>query len=249
MEISKPHEFYHEPKPAYLKRIGAFYRYLANYHDHTIEGMEHVPEHGPCIIAANHSFATYDIGILQYKIYKAIGKFPRGIADDAFFKIPSIGRVAAYSGALPGKHSVGEYVLKEQKAHLLIAPGGMREALRPKEEKYQVKWDTRKGFVRLAVKTQSPILLAACPAADDLYTVKENKLTKLIYKKYRLPLAIATSKRKGPLPDKVKLTHYLSRAYPSPEVDLEDEQAFNEAVDEWHHFLSETMAGLMQQGR
>jgi len=236
---------YHEPRDKYLKRVNRFYKYFAKYHDHEVEGMENIPKQGPCLIAVNHSFATYDIGILQYKVYKELGVFPRGFADNAFFKIPAIGKVVAWSGAIPGKHHVGDYLLKEKKAHILVAPGGMREALRPAEEKYQIKWERRKGFVKLAVKTGTPIILAACPAADDLYKVSVNKLTKLIYTKYRLPLPLVKSYGKSPMPNKVKLVHYISELMHPPKVDLDDSVALEAAVDQWHAELVTRMNGLM----
>lgn len=236
---------YHEPREKYLKRINSFYKYFANYHDHEVQGMENIPVEGPCMVAVNHSFATYDIGILQYKVYKAIGKFPRGFADNAFFKLPVVGRIAAYSGAIPGEHKVGTYVLKELKAHVLVAPGGMREALRPKEEKYQIRWERRKGFVKLAIRTGTPIVLAACPAADDLYRIYENRLTKFVYKKYKMPLPMIKPYGRSPMPKKIKLIHYISKAMYPPVVDVNNHEELDLATDDWHAELVIEMNVLM----
>ena len=68
--------------------------------------------------------------------------------------------------------------------------GGMREALRPGDERYGVKWDKRKGFVRLSLRTGAPLVLAACPDADRLFHVYENRLTKLAYKRLHLPVPL-----------------------------------------------------------
>lgn len=238
---------YDEPREDYLKRVNRFYKYLAKYHGHRVEGMEHVPAEGPCLIVVNHSFATYDIGILQYRIYKERGIFPRGFADDAFFKVPAVGKVASWCGAIPGDHGVGEYLLRERKAFVLVAPGGMREALRPESEKYQIKWERRKGFVRLALTTGVPILLAACPAADDLYRISVNRLTKYVYHKYRLPLPVVRPYGHLPLPRKVRLVHYIGELQRPPEIDLTDEQAFERAVDDWHARLTTAMNELMSR--
>ena len=236
---------YHEPKDSYMRRVGKFYKYLANYHDHEVVGMENIPVEGPCLIAINHSMATYDIGILQYKIFKSIGVFPRGFADDAFFKVPVVGKIAGYCGAVPGRHHVGEYLLREKKAHVLVAPGGMREALRPREEKYEIKWDNRKGFVKLAIITQTPIILAACPAADDLYKIYDNKLTKYLYKNYKMPLPIVGSYRKFMQPNKIKLVHYISKPMIPPVVDVDDDAALTAAVEVFHKVLVDEMRHLM----
>ncbi|MEZ5002788.1 MAG: lysophospholipid acyltransferase family protein [Chitinophagales bacterium] len=246
--IIKIDQQYHERDDKYIKGINKVYKYLAKYHDHKIVGIEKVPDHGPCLFALNHSLATYDIGIFQYKIYKEKGIFPRGFADNAFFKIPIIGKIAGKSGAVPGKHHVGEFLLKEKKDMVMVAPGGMRESLRPVTEKYQIKWDNRKGFVRLAIKANTPIILAACPKADDLYQVSESKITKLIYNKLKLPFPIVKNAGKGIMPKKIQLIHYLSGPYSPPAVDINDKEVFNAVVDDWHHFLVAEMNKLMKHG-
>jgi 1-acyl-sn-glycerol-3-phosphate acyltransferase len=239
---------YHERDPKYIRQMNRMYKFLSNYHNHTIVGEENIPMHGPCLFALNHSLATYDIGIFQYKVYKKTGIFPRGFADNVFFKVPIIGIVAGKTGAIPGRHHVGEYLLKEKKDLIIVAPGGMRESLRPKEEKYQIKWESRKGFVKLAIKTNSPIVLAACPAADDLYQVYENKLTKLVYNKLRLPLPFMKSTGKGILPQKLDLIHYVSPPFFPPQVDVENEAELEKATNEWHALLVNEMNILMKKG-
>ncbi len=247
LEVGKVDHRYHERDDKYIKQISNVYKYLSNYHNHKVIGIEKLPNEGPCLLALNHSLITYDIGVFQYKVYKQTGIFPRGFADNIFFKIPAIGKIAGKSGAVPGRHHVGEYLLGEKKDMVLVAPGGMRESLRPIEEIYQIKWDNRKGFVRLALKTQSPIILAACPAADDLYEVSESKLTKLIYKKLKLPFPVIKSKGKGLLPKKIDLTHYVSGPHFPPVVDVDDKEVFGKVVDDWHAFLVAEMKELMKR--
>ena len=47
------------------------------------------------------------------------------------------------------------------------------------------------GFARLAIETQTPIILAMCPKADDIYDVYSNSLTAWAYQKYRIPVFFA----------------------------------------------------------
>lgn len=249
METKKYDHRYHEVDEKYINRVNTFYKYMAKYHDHEVVGMEKVPKTGPLMLVLNHSLATYDIGIFQYKVYKHTGIYPRGFADNLFFKIPAIGKISAKSGAIPGSHGVGEFLLKEKKDIVMVAPGGMRESLRPADEKYQIKWDNRKGFVRLALKTNCPIILAACPKADDLYEVSESKLTKLIYSKFRFPLPLVkSSNRLSVIPNKIKLIHYVSGPYHPPPIDVNDQEVFNTVADDWHSFLVTEMNSLMKRG-
>lgn len=244
-ETLKVDHRFHERDEKYIKQMNKIYKYLSKYHDHEVVGLEKVPMEGPCILAMNHSLATYDIGIFQYKVYKRTGIFPRGFADNLFFRIPFIAKVAGKTGAVPGRHHVGEYLLKDIKDIVMVAPGGMREGLRPTSDKYRIVWDKRKGFVRLAIKTQSPIILSACPSADDLYEVAENKITKFVYKKLKMPLPII---KNGIRPKKIKLVHYVSGPYSPPSVDVNDKEVFDAVVDDWHAFLVAEMNSLMERG-
>ncbi len=238
---------YNEIDKKYIKWLNKLNKYFADYHKHEVYGLENIPKDEPCIIAGNHSLATYDLGILQYKIYKEIGRYPRGLADRAFFYIPTIGKITGKMGGVPGDPKVAEYLLTEKKEMVLVAPGGMREALRPSEEKYKIQWETRKGFIKLSIRTGAPIVLAACPHADDLYEVTESKLTKFIYNKFRLPLPSIKGERnlRKFKPKKIKLEHHLSKPFYPPKVDLEDKEAFKSATKEMHEKVVEEMNRMM----
>ncbi len=129
---------------------------------------------------------------------------------------------------------------------VLVAPGGMREALRPGEERYDVRWDRRKGFVRLALRAGAPIQLAACPDADRMFHVYESKLTKVIYKTLKVPMPVVRGWGPTLLPRPVKLTHVLSEPLQPPEL---DEAHFDEQVDDWHAQVQARMAELMAEAR
>ena len=47
---------------------------------------------------------------------------------------------------------------------MVVAPGGMKEALRPREERYRY---VGSGF-GFTLRTGAPLVMAACPKADDL---------------------------------------------------------------------------------
>jgi len=128
---------------------------------------------------------------------------------------------------------------------VLVAPGGMREALKPSSQRNQLHWDSRKGFVRLAVKMQSPIILCACPAADDMYTVYDNALTKFFYKHTKQPVALIRGLGLSIIPRPVKLTHYISEPQQPPVVDINDAEAFNAAVEQWHAELTNKMQQML----
>lgn len=60
------------------------------------------------------------------------------------------------------------------------------------------------------------MLLAACPAADDIYTLYENPVTPAFYQKFKWPLPLFRGWGPTLLPRPVKLEHYLSEPFPPP---------------------------------
>lgn len=240
---------YHEPDDKAVNALYGAYKLLSTYHRHDLVGVENIPANGRCLLVVNHSFATYDNGILVSKIKELTGRLVRPLGDRSLFYVPTFGKILGKTGSVPARPHIAEFLLKDEEALVLVAPGGMREALRPSSEQYQIRWQTRKGFVRLAVQTQSPIILSACPAADELYTVYENWLTKKIYQRFRLPLVAIRGLGPSLLPRPIKLTHYLSAPIAPPQVDLNDEAAIEAAVEKWHSELCEEMQSMLDKYR
>lgn len=229
------------------KRIERWGRYvmdpLEKYHHYGVEGLENVPRTGRVILVVNHSLATYDGFMLGLALLRESGRSPVGLGDDLIFKIPGLATLAREVGIFPASPTTGEELLHDEYM-VAVAPGGMRESLRPSSEKYQVRWDKRKGFIRLALKTQSPILLAACPAADNMYTIYENDLTKLAYRHLKVPIPLAFGRGGTLFPKKVTLTHYIHPLLYPPVI---DESRFDEQVDEFHALVVQTMESLLRR--
>lgn len=205
---------------------------IRQYHSHQAIGLDHIPKEGGAIIATNHSLATYDIALLYLAIYDQTGRIPRPLADHLFFKLPYLGEFIEALGACEGTQENARALLNNDQI-IGVAPGGMREALRPSTERYQILWERRKGFVRLAMETQVPIILAICPKADDLYEVYKNPVTSWAYQKFRIPLFLARGLGVSPLPRKIKLTHFLSEPL-YPPVPKEDPVAFKRQLNRFH---------------
>jgi 1-acyl-sn-glycerol-3-phosphate acyltransferase len=218
---------------------------LRRYHDHKVNGLEHIPKKGGALVVVNHSLATYDLFMLGAAIYTERHRLVHALGHKWLFQIPGLRAVMRDAGAVPAAMDAGLKLLRD--GHLLgIAPGGMREALRSSEERYRLRWTDRKGFVRLAIRSQCPIVLAACPRADEIFDVKTTVLTDVLYERFRLPFAFF--KGIGPLPRPVPLTHTL-RAPLTPPMAPKGAKAFEKLVDEWHAYVTEVMETLMDRAR
>lgn len=189
---------------------------LRLYHRHEVVGLENVPRDSRVLVVVNHSLATYDIVLLMTAFYTDLKRLPRPLIDRLFFRIPYLGDLTQHFGAVQGSPEVARHLLESEEL-VTVAPGGMREALRPSSERYQIRWEKRYGFVKLAMEAQAPIVLAACPKADDLYDVYENPVTEYVYKRFKVPLFLARGLGPTPLPRPVKLVHILSEPIHPPQ--------------------------------
>jgi len=90
-----------------------------------------------------------------------------------------------------------------------VAPGGVREAIAGQENAYRLVWGERKGFARLALDAQVPIVPGFTQNVESLYhaPMAGHPFFQRLYEKTRLPLVPIIGI--GPLPFPVKLTTWL----------------------------------------
>lgn len=228
--------------PLLVERFRPVVQALRAYHRHRAIGLEHIPRTGPGLIVLNHSLATYDGVLFCAAMHAVCGRWPASLGDDLIFRTPLIADFARRAGVRPANPGNGQALLEA--GHLVVvAPGGMREALRPTDEAHTVRWGRRKGFVRLAIQAGAPLILVACPAADDLYTVYPSKLTARLYKRFKLPLPLARGLGPTPLPRPVRLTHLVGAPIVPPPLDAADPDG---QVDRLHGTVVRRMDGLMR---
>jgi 1-acyl-sn-glycerol-3-phosphate acyltransferase len=207
--LERPFENVHLDDP-FLQKLVLPIQWLGRYHRYKVYGLERIPREGRVLLVINHSFATYDGILLGAAVLVHVGRHPVGLADHNFFKIDAVARLATRLGLVEASHTSAEQALEAGKL-VAVAPGGMRESLRPKHERYQVLWQKRRGFVKLALRTRTPIVLAACPQADELYDVYPNILTKWLYKNVKLPFVLLKGWGPTLIPKPIQLFHLISK--------------------------------------
>ena len=212
---------------------------LRLYHRYQVKGMENIPAHGKLLMVVHHTLATYDIFMLALSVFETTGRATRGLADRTVFKTPFLSDWASKLGAVVGEQHQAHSLLDAGNL-VMVAPGGMREALRPSTQRYTTSWQRRYGFAKLALETQTPVICAACPAADDLYTVYANPLTDWVYRNLRLPLPIALGWGGTALPRPKTLTHFIGAPITPPPFDGSQTQ-----VEAFQKILERAMQSLL----
>ncbi len=196
------------PNTLSFRCIEAVVRGLVAYHRHEVRGVENLPREGAAIVVTNHSLATYDSLLLAPHVADHIGRRMIGLVGRELLAAPGLGGIFSQFSAL-GTRENAERLLGVGEL-ILAMPGGMRESIRDARSRYRIDWAGRKGFAYLSLKTGAPIVLAACPRADDIFYVYPNPITPFVYRRLKLPAPLFRGLGPTPIPRPVKLTHHLS---------------------------------------
>jgi 1-acyl-sn-glycerol-3-phosphate acyltransferase len=146
---------------SYMRTFGAARFIPARVHD-----AERLPA-GPALLVGNHGPFAIDTSVLIHALYRETGRIARGLGDRMVFKNPVTGYLAKVVGGVEGSPENAQALLSASEL-VLVYPGGARETLREPEQRYQLSWEGRMGFVRVALRAQVPIVPIACVGVDDL---------------------------------------------------------------------------------
>jgi len=134
-------------------------------------GLEHVPREGAVLLAGNHTiYGLIDIPMLGIEVLNATGRLVRGLADHNHFAVPIWRDVLRRLGAVHGTRENCAALFEAGEA-VLVFPGGGREVMKRKGERYKLVWKERIGFATLAIQYGVPIVPLASVGVDDMFEI------------------------------------------------------------------------------
>jgi 1-acyl-sn-glycerol-3-phosphate acyltransferase len=155
-------EWFEWRDPAYIARtLPTMKAYSSLYHRGEVRGLENIPEDGPVLLVGNHSGGTLiaDTFVFSAAFYDHFGparEFHQ-LAHDMVFRVPGIRAMALPWGTVPASPENMQRAL-ELGAALLVYPGGDWETYRPSWQSSTIDFAGRKGFARLALEHDVPIV-------------------------------------------------------------------------------------------
>lgn len=143
------------------------YRLMKRLFKPMVLGAQNIPDQ-PCLFVGNHSLFALDGWVIGPLFVKELNRFPRGLGDKFLFANPRIADFILKRGGVLGHPDVCA-ALMEAGQDLLVFPGGAYEAVKPSSRKYELQWQQRYGFVRLAARHGYTIMPMGLVGPDEFY--------------------------------------------------------------------------------
>ena len=228
-----------------------------------VRGLGNIPEEGPALLVGNHSGGnlTPDTHVftLAFSAYFGVERRFYQLAHNLVLSMPGLGLLRKY-GTVAASHENSRQAL-ESGAALLVYPGGDYEVHRPSWEGNRVDFGGRKGFIRLALEHDVPIVPVVSVGGQEtaLFLSRGDRLSRLLgldklFRLKVLPISIAlpwglnVGDMLGHIPLPAKITVEVL-----PPIDLTEQFGQDPDVDEVYDHVTtvmqETLATLAAERR
>ena len=176
-----------------------------------IKGLENVPA-GRALLVSDHSFG-WDSILPMSAVWEGLGRPVWVLGEHAWWRVPLLRGLASAVGTVDGTPENADRLLANEEL-VLVLPGGLREAVKPRELRYRLLWGHRYGFIRAAIRNQAPIVPLASIGADDLFDFVGNAYRRGERWLRRTGIPVPLPSRLLPIPHFVRLTFVFGEPIP-----------------------------------
>lgn len=160
-----------ERNPDVIKSWMPVWEWLYRYYFRVqTDGWHHIPREGKMLIVGSHNggSASPDTSMFMYDWFRRFGyeRLVYGLMHPHAWKVPGIARPAAQVGAVLAHPKVAIAALRRGAA-VLVYPGGAQDMFRPYSLRHKIHLAGRKGFIKLALREEVPIVPIISHGAHD----------------------------------------------------------------------------------
>ncbi|MBV9465887.1 MAG: acyltransferase family protein [Solirubrobacterales bacterium] len=125
-----------------------------------VRGLGNVPDSGPVLLVGNHSGGNMTpdtiVFTLAFNTYFGVERAFYQLAHNLVLSMPQLGSLRKFGTVAASPDNASKAL--ESGAALLVYPGGDYEVHRPSWQRNRVDFGRRKGFIRLALEQDVPIV-------------------------------------------------------------------------------------------
>jgi len=214
--LPEHHEAFGGFRPEVARRFFAGVERVGRAIRAEVEGVENIPA-GRALLVANHGFG-WDVALAISAVWRDLHRPVWVLGEHLWWSVPYLRRLAAAVGTVDGTAANADRLLAKDEL-VLVLPGGLREAVKPRELRYRLLWGERFGFVRTAIRNRAPVVPLACIGGDDLFDFVGNAYRRGERWLRRTGVPIPLPSRVLPIPHLVKLRYVFGAPLDPPEAD------------------------------
>jgi 1-acyl-sn-glycerol-3-phosphate acyltransferase len=253
-----------ERDPDYIREtLPAQWLLASLYFRGEVRGLGNIPEDGPVLLVGNHSGGNMTpdslVFTLAFSTYFGVERRFHQLAHNLVLTMPGLGFLRKYGTVAASPENARRAL--ESGAAVLVYPGGDYEVHRPSWEANKIDFDGRRGFVRLALEHDVPIVPVVAIGGQEtaLFLSRGEGLSKLLmldrlFRLKVLPISLAlpwglnVGDMLGHIPLPAKITvealppiHLREEFGPDPDVD--------EVYDHVVRLMQDTLDALAAERR
>lgn len=216
-----------------------------------VVGLENLPA-GRALLVANHAFG-FDVAFAVARIRAETGRPVWTLGEHAWWAVPGVRRLAAAVGIVDGTSENVDALLAAGEL-VLVLPGGLREAVKPRELRYRLLWGHRYGFVRAAMRNHAPLVPLVSLGADDIFDLVGDAFARA--RKLHLPFPLPRPSHLVPVPHFRALRFVICEPIPVDDVHGDDADAEHlvrrlrrEVEGAIHEIIEDELAGRAHFGK
>ena len=137
-----------------------------------VRGLDRIPEDGPVLFVGNHSGGNMTpdsmVFMLAFNTYFGVERPVYALAHSLVTSWPVVGTLAGKWGIITAGPKAAQVAL-DRGASVLVYPGGDVETHRPWTARHEIRFDGRRGFLRLAREAGVPIVPVVSSGGQDTY--------------------------------------------------------------------------------
>ena len=215
---------------------------LRKYFRLEVTGTENLPKKGSALILPNHSgFSGFDAMLISHEILKASKRIPRVLTHHFWFLTPTTSIPAQKMGFIEANFKNG--VEQLQKKNLVVLfPEGEHGNFKPSNKRYHLQ-EFKRGFVRMAIMTQTPIIPTLVVGAEEANI----NLSQLKFSKYLRGVVLPLPLNVIPLPVKWKICFLPPIKLPYPPEAAEDRELVHEIAQDIREQMQSRLTQLVQK--